>query len=43
MLSIHRKAKELEELKKVVFSVEHVNGKEHDKEKTKAKIQDLHR
>lgn len=43
MLSFYRKANELEELKKVVFSVNTVKEKEHDIEKAKAKIQDLHR
>lgn len=37
-----RKAKELEELKKDVFLAKNVNDKDHDAEKTKAKIQDLH-
>lgn len=39
----YRKAKELEELKKDVFLAKNVNDKDHDAEKTKAKIQDLHR
>lgn len=33
----------LEELQKVVFSVTKVKDKEHDIEKTKTKIQDIHR
>lgn len=43
MLSLYRKVKVLEELKKDLFSVNRVNGKEHDIENAKAKIQDLHR
>lgn len=47
MYVICRRAKELEsnleELKKVVFAVKKVKDKEHDIEKTKAKIQDLQR
>lgn len=43
MLSTYRKANDLEELKKAVFSVNTVKVKEHDIEKAKAKIQDLHR